>query len=139
MSAFVVDSSVALSWCFDDEASPQTNALLDEVLAAGAVVPALWHTEVGNVLLQAERRGRIAPADVAARLELLGALPIITEQVVPARAWHEVMALARAESLTVYDASYLELAVRRGLTLLTNDRELTDAARRLGVAVLPGQ
>jgi predicted nucleic acid-binding protein len=70
VSALVIDSSAALSWCFEDEASPGSDALFEEVRDQGAVVPGLWHLEVANVLLQAEKRGRITAADVAIRLEL---------------------------------------------------------------------
>ncbi len=135
MTPAVLDASVALSWCFKDEASEQTDAMLDHVRAFGALVPGLWFLEVGNVLLQAERRGRIAPADVFVRLELISALPIAVDQMSVAAAWDEVLALARAHRLTTYDASYLELAMRRGLKLFTRDAALVAAARVVGVAV----
>jgi len=131
----VIDSSVALTWCFEDEASPQTDALFERVRDDGAVVPALWHLELANVLLQAEKRGRIATGDVATRLELIAELPIATDHETAARAWREVIALARAEGLTAYDAAYLELAVRRGLPLSSRDDALIRAARRIGVAI----
>jgi predicted nucleic acid-binding protein len=132
----VIDSSVALTWCFDDEASPQTDAFFERVRDEGAVVPALWHLELANVLLQAEKRGRIATGDVATRLELIAQLPIVTDHETSARAWREVIALARAQGLTAYDAAYLELAVRRGLPLSSRDAALKGAARRMGVAIL---
>ena len=137
MSAVVVDSSIALTWCFEDEASPETDALFDRVRDDGAFVPGLWHLELGNVLLQAEKRGRISVADVAMRLQLIADLPISVDQETTARAWREIHMLARTEGLTTYDATYLELAARRGLPLLTRDNELGAAARRLGIAVLP--
>jgi predicted nucleic acid-binding protein len=136
MSA-VIDSSVALSWCFEDEPSSERDALFERVRYDGAIVPALWHLELGNVLLQAEKRGRISAGDVALRLELIGELPISVDRETTSRAWREILTLARAERLTTYDATYLELALRRGLPLLTKDRDLASAARRLGVAVLP--
>jgi len=132
----VIDASVALTWCFEDEATAQTDLILDRVRTDGAVVPALWHLELANVLLQAEKRGRIAMGDVATRLELIAELPIATDHETAARAWREVIALARTERLTAYDAAYLELAVRRGLPLSSLDEALIDAARRIGVAVL---
>ena len=91
---------------------------------------------MANVLLQAEKRGRIAPGDVAARLKLISELPITTDHEVAARAWREVIALARAENLTAYDAAYLELAIRRSLPLSTRDCVLVRAARRIGVTIL---
>jgi predicted nucleic acid-binding protein len=135
VSALVIDSSAALTWCFEDEASPRSDALFVQVRDQGAVVPGLWHLEVANVLLQAERRGRIAAADVAMRLELMAELPIDTDNETTAREWREILALARAEGLTTYDAVYLELAIRRGLPLLTKDKALIAAAARTGVAL----
>ena len=135
MSAFVIDSSAALSWCFEDEASPELDALFEQVRDQGAVVPGLWHLEVANVLLQAERRGRITTGDVAIRLGLISDLPITTDNETTARAWREILALARAQGLTTYDASYLELAIRRGFPLVTKDGALIAAAGRSGVAI----
>ena len=79
MSALVIDSSAALSWCVEDEASPESDALFEQVRDEGAVVPGLWHLEVANVLLQAEKRGRIASSDVTMRLNLIAELPITTD------------------------------------------------------------
>jgi predicted nucleic acid-binding protein len=136
MNALVIDSSVALTWCFEDEASPKSDALFEQVRDEGAVVPGLWHLEVANVLLQAEKRGRITAADITMRLELIAELPIDTDNETTARAWREILALARVEGLTTYDAAYLELAIRRGLPLLTKDQALIAAAQRTGVAVI---
>ena len=137
MSGAVVDASVALSWCFADEASPETDALLDLIRDQGAVVPGLWHLELANVLLQAEKRGRLGAGDVTTRLELIVALPISTDHETTSRAWRETLMLARTEGLTVYDAAYLELAIRRNLPLLTKDNALREAAERLGIVALP--
>jgi predicted nucleic acid-binding protein len=137
VSALVIDSSAALSWCFEDEASAESDAVFERVRDQGAVVPGLWHLEVANVLLQAEKRGRIATGDVAMRLELIAQLPITTDNETTARAWREILVLARAEGLTTYDATYLELAIRRGLPLQTKDEALISAAKRSGVTV-PG-
>jgi predicted nucleic acid-binding protein len=128
---------MALTWCFEDEASPETDRLFERVRDDGAVVPGLWHLELGNVLLQAERRGRISTGDVKTRLDLMAELPITVDQETTARAWREVLTLARAQRLTTYDATYLELAARRGLSLLTKDYALAQAAIRLRIAVFP--
>jgi predicted nucleic acid-binding protein len=135
VSALVIDSSAALSWCFEDEASPGSDALFEQVRDYGAVVPELWHLEVANVLLKAEKRGRITAADVAMRLALIGELPIATDNETTARARRDILPLARAEGLTTYDAAYLELAMRRGLPLVTKDGALIAAAGRSGVAI----
>jgi predicted nucleic acid-binding protein len=133
----VIDSSIALTWCFEDEATPETDALFERVRDQGAVVPSLWRLEVGNVLLQAEKRGRITANDVAARLDLIAQLPIDVDAETVNRAWREILKLARSERLTVYDAAYLELASRRAAPLMTLDADLAQAALRLGVSVLP--
>lgn len=133
----VIDASIALAWCFDDEATPRTDELLIQVRDEGAIAPGLWRLELSNVLLQAERRGRIGADDVVRRLELIGALPIATDPETTQRAWRDVLTLARAERLTTYDASYLELAIRRRAPLLTLDRDLAEAARRRQVSVAP--
>jgi len=135
VSALVIDSSAALSCCFEDEASARPDASFEQVRDQGAVVPALWHLEVANVLLQAEKRGRITMADVTMRLGLIAELPISTDNKATARAWREILALARAQGLTTYDATYLELAIRRGLPLVTKDEALVAAAGRTGVAI----
>ncbi|MDD4933590.1 MAG: type II toxin-antitoxin system VapC family toxin [Methylacidiphilaceae bacterium] len=139
MSGVVIDSSLALTWLFEDEASPETDILLERVRDDGAVVPGLWYLELSNVLLQAERRGRITASDGAMRLDLIAELPISVDPETTARAWREILTIARTERLTTYDATYLELAVRRGLPLLTKDNELAEAANRQGVVVLPPQ
>ncbi len=133
----VVDSSIALSWCFDDEASPATEALLDQISDEGGLVPGLWHLEVANVLLAAERRGRTISGGIPSRLEDMARLPITTDGETTHRAWRETLTLAKAEGLTAYDACYLELALRHGLPLATKDEALARAARRAGLKVLP--
>lgn len=137
MSAFVLDCSVAVAWCFDDEARPETDALLIRARDEGAVVPALWFWEVGNVLVQGVRRGRITPVEAVARLELLSVLPITVDGESAGRAWREARLLAQNERLSLYDAAYLELASRRGGDLATTDGELRAAAGRLGVRAVP--
>ncbi len=137
MSAFVLDCSIAIAWLFDDEASAETDALLDRLKDSGALVPALWRLELGNVLARAERHKRIAGAQIAADLALLDRLPIITDTETENRAFREILALARTERLTTYDAAYLELAMRRGVELATRDKELIRAAHRVRVETLP--
>jgi predicted nucleic acid-binding protein len=132
----VVDASIALTWCFEDEVTAATEAIGAQVDADGAVVPTLWRLEVANALLLAERRGRLDRLGVEQRLQLLAALPISIDAETDARAWNDTMLLARAGRLTLYDAAYLELAIRINGTLATLDRALARAARHLGVAVV---
>ena len=133
----MLDCSVAVAWLFEDEASPETDALLDRVMESGALVPGLWRLEVGNVLSQAERRRRIAPSKLASYVDVLAQLPIATDTETEERALRETLALARQERLTTYDAAYLEVAMRRGMPLATLDKALIRAARRVGVTTLP--
>lgn len=137
MTGFVLDCSIAVSWCFEDEARPDTDALLERLRGDGAVVPLLWHLELGNVLIQSERRGRLTAAETAMRLELIAALPIVTDEQFSSSTLREILILARADRLTTYDAAYLELSIRRGLPLATKDRALAVAARDRGVGTLP--
>jgi predicted nucleic acid-binding protein len=136
MTAFVIDCSVAVTWCFEDEATPASDGLLDRLGEAAAAAPVIWPLELGNVLVMAERRGRIDAAQVAEFVALMRDLPVAIDQETPQRALDEVLALARTEKLTTYDASYLELAMRLGVPLATQDKELRQAAERLGTPVL---
>lgn len=137
MKGFVLDCSIAASWLFEDEASRKTDALLGELKTSQAFVPALWHLELGNVLIQAERRERITPAQVAARLELLDHLPIVTDTRSDKTVFREILSLARLHKLTTYDAAYLELAMRLGVSLATQDKALGRAGRKARVDILP--
>lgn len=139
MTAFVLDCSIAAAWLFEDEAGPETNHLLTCLKDGGASVPNLWHLEVGNVLIQAEKRGRITATQIAARLELLASLPITTDTETAPRSFREIMTLARSQKLTSYDAAYLELAIRQGVPLATRDKALIRAANAVQVGTLPAR
>jgi len=128
---------VAVAWCFEDEASPPTDALLQRVRDGGGLVPTLWYWEVANVLTFAVRKKRLSADAAATRFSLLQALPITTDPEAQRRAWRETFLLAQAHTLTAYDAAYLELARRTGLPLASKDGDLRNAARNIGVEVLP--
>jgi predicted nucleic acid-binding protein len=132
-SGFVLDGSLAIAWCFPDEKTSYAQAVLDSLAQTHALVPSLWHLEVGNSLLVGERRNRSTQADTAAWLGFLNALQITVDEETVVRAWSEVLYLARAHKLSVYDAAYLELALRRGLPLASLDRALKTAAAAVGV------
>lgn len=136
MTAFVLDSSIALCWCFDNEATEGTRQLLEHLQADTAAVPNLWHIEIANVLTLAERRRRITAAETAQFIALLEALEIDVDEETWSRALVRILDLAREERLTAYDAAYLELAMRLGVPLASKDGDLCDAAERLGVSVL---
>jgi predicted nucleic acid-binding protein len=134
----VLDCSVAVAWCFEDAATVELDALLDHVRHQGAVVPMLWTSEVANILLLACRRGRIARDIMQERLALLDMLPIEVDALAGGTIWRtSVLTLADAETLTFYDAVYLELAMRRGLPLASSDAALRRAATHRGVTIAP--
>ncbi len=137
MSGFVIDASVALAWCFDDEATEATRALLDRFEDEHAEVPSLWHLELANALAVSERNRRVTPARSSEFIALVAGLPIVVDEQTPLLALGTLLDLARSERLSAYDASYLELAMRRGLPLATKDAALAQAARRVGVPLLP--
>lgn len=135
MSQIVVDASVALSWCFRDEASAYSQAVLDFLETGDAMVPQLFWIEIANATLVAERRGRIQPDDLTQFTELLSQLQIETDAGSEMRVLSEVRPLAQKESLTVYDSIYLDLAMRESLPLATLDDALLRAAKNRGVPV----
>jgi predicted nucleic acid-binding protein len=133
---FVLDCSVTMAWVFPDEANESTNALRDSLIKDSAVVPVLWPIEVGNVLLVATRRERISADDWPRIRDDLEALPIDIDPESCDRVLDTVLPLANEYELSVYDAMYLELALRRGLPLATLDQKLIAAGKAAGVEVL---
>lgn len=133
---FVLDASVTVAWCFDDESTPAAWALLDRLRTTPAHAPALWALEIGNILLGAEKRKRITQARTVAFLGILGDLDIRIDPDLPGRAFRDVLPLARERRLTTYDATYLELAMRLGLPLATKDQALARAAAALRIKTL---
>ncbi|HOC43795.1 MAG TPA: type II toxin-antitoxin system VapC family toxin [Thermoanaerobaculales bacterium] len=133
MTPLVVDCSVTMAWCFEDECDELADAVLDRLVDGEAWVPSLWPLEVSNVLVAAERRRRITAADSARFIELLMGLPIVVDDRSHERALSQVLAVARQLDISAYDASYLELAMRLGATLATRDALLQAAAAAAGV------
>ncbi len=130
---FVLDASVALSWCFEDEGGDYALRVLDSLRTEEAVVPTLWTLEVSNGLLVAERKGRIDSATVTKFTRLLVSLPFAMDPAERGRAFGETRRLARTHGLTSYDAAYVELGVRLGVPLATLDAALAAAAEAEGV------
>ena len=135
MSRFVLDCSVAAAWCLADETNEQADAILARLIDDEAVVPALWIAEVANVLVVAERNGRIEADDVEGAIGMLLELPIVIDAAEP-DAMGRACRLARDHELSAYDATYLDLAMRNRLALATFDTDLTLAAGRAGVTLL---
>jgi len=133
----VVDASVALSWFLKDEHTAASEHLLDQVVAQGAVVPSLWRLEVANALQIGIRLQRISPAYRDAAIQRLTELLIEVDPETDTRAWNNTLHLADLHRVTVYDACYLELALRRNLPLATRDSALATAAANAGITLLP--
>lgn len=130
---FVLDCSVTMTWCFDDEATTYTDAIRDSLADVQAVVPSLWCLEVANAAIVGERRKRLDEARSHRFIVLLEALPIVIDHETSSRAFGEITHLARSHQLSAYDAAYLELAIRRGLPLACLDGKLKAAAASTGV------
>ncbi len=133
---FVLDNSVVMSWCFEDESNNYANSVLDLLSEASALVPAIWPLEVVNVLLVAERRTRLSEAASSRFINLLTQLPIRVVEDRPENMMQALLALARVNNLSSYDASYLDLAIKYELPLATLDNRLLEAARRIGVHIV---
>jgi predicted nucleic acid-binding protein len=131
---FVIDASIAASWCFDDEDDPVANKAFQLLEArAEAIAPALFWFEIRNVALVGLRRNRISPdhlVDVLARIDRAAI------ELVPMPGSSAVFDLARRHNLTFYDAAYLELALRDNIALATLDQALARAAASEGVALI---
>ena len=136
MSDIVVDASVALAWCFNDELTEATAQLREQLRTSVAAVPLLWFIEIANVLALAERRGRITVAESAQLIGLFETLDIEVDGETASLAFTRILDLAREQRLTAYDAAYLELAMRLGVPLASKDRDLCDAAERVGVTAI---
>jgi predicted nucleic acid-binding protein len=132
----VIDASVTLSWFFEDERTRQLDAVLDLVAESGATVPGLWPLEVANAFLLAHKRARISTAFRHQAIERLTKLPIVIDLETNTRAWTSTLPLAEKTELSVYDASYLALAIRLNVPLASADRKLCDAAKRAGVPLI---
>ena len=133
MSVFVLDASVSTSWLLDDELDPAAENAFDRISQDGVLVPQLWHLEVRNALITAERRGRIDANSLDERIRAIVELPVGTDT---APDLDVALALARARELSFYDAIYLELALRSESPLATLDTGLAEAATMEGVPLV---
>lgn len=134
--AFVLDASVTLAWAFADESHSPIAARAADLLMTGseaAYVPELWWYEVRNILLMSERRGRISEHGTIQFLLQISQLRIDMDA---EREDRPLLALARQHKLTIYDAAYLALAIRRHLPIATLDNALSSAAVAEGVPIL---
>ena len=136
MTRFVLDCSVAMAWCFEDEADRYTRAVLASLSTSAALVPALWPAEVVNVLVVAERRSRVSRAEMSRFLDLLSELPVEVADPPTIADMESLLGLARDHHLSSYDALYLQLAIRERLPIATRDVALVRAAKKAGVGLL---
>jgi len=134
LSTFVLDCSVVMAWCFEDEFNAFAQLVADRLAGSSqAIVPVIWPLEVTNVLLVGERRGRISAAHVHNAVRMLTDLPIAIDSQAMDRTFREITFLARQHKLSTYDASYLDLALYRGCPLATLDAGLRNTAVQLGI------
>lgn len=136
--SWVLDASMSLAWLFkrvDPVEAVLADRALSELPSVSAIVPAIWYAELANGVLRGERLGVVQPAQTAFFLDELSRAEIESDEESPGARQAAVLALARMNGLTAYDATYLELAMRRAAVLATFDRKLAEAARGAGVRV----
>ena len=134
--SLVLDASVTLAWVHRDETTKPVDEVFERLSQGGAWVTGLWRLEVANVLEMGVRCRRYGPDFRNAALSDLTLLPISTDLETDQQAWGATVRLAERYRLTLYDAAYLELALRRGLPLATLDADLRAAASAEKVALL---
>ena len=131
MAKVVIDASLTAAWCFPDELTDYTNDVLSVVGATvDPIAPTLWAYEIHNSILMGFKRGRISKEDVERLLLFLDELDVL---LIAPPSYSTVFHLAETHGLTVYDAAYLDLALREGTAIATLDKALRSAARRAGV------
>lgn len=137
MAMLVLDASAFLSWLFPDEENQWSKNLVVGLRSEDrVVVPAHWTSEIANGLLIGSRRKRIKPGQSAEFLDQLATIQIEVESPLSLHEMKRVVALAEKYALTVYDAMYLDLALRRNAALGTLDGDLRDAAKTERVTLL---
>ena len=133
MKGIVIDASVALAWCFPDEASEYAESALLALDRRTAMVPAIWASEIANALLVGERRRRLGRTEVLRFVELLKGLEIVQDVQPATETINYIFPLAQEYRLSAYDAAYLDVAVRRQIPLATLDSNLRKAALAAGI------
>lgn len=133
---FVMDCSVTMSLLLLDGKKKDIQKIERLLATSRAIVPSIWRYEVANVLCMAERAKRFSEADGAEFKAILSALPIIVDELSTVKALEGTEHLAQEYGLTVYDAAYLELAMRDGLPLATFDKALKSAANKVGTVLI---
>ncbi len=122
-----------MAWFFKDEADAYSNSILERLTKATAWVPPIWKLEVANAFLMAENKKRISSAEIAQAMAEIKLLPIEVEREEPDSA--TLINLARKYKLSVYDATYLDIAIRLGFPLASKDNKLLAAAKKCGIGL----
>jgi len=136
MAVFVLDCSVSIAWVMKDEENTISNTILQKLSTESAIVPSIWKLEIGNVLLSCQRNNRISKEHRLRALYIYDELPIATDTFTGKYAWQETIELADRYSLSLYDACYLELAMRLKLPLATFDKQLKKACDTARVKII---
>jgi predicted nucleic acid-binding protein len=131
---WVVDASFSAALFLPDETSPAARRFFSGLKSSDEVwVPSLWWFEITNVLIIAERRRRITPADIIKIFSLYSQFNLETDTVASTKYSGKLYEIAKSVHLTAYDAAYLELAMRKEAVLATLDKKLVKAANLSGV------
>ncbi len=133
-----MDASVALAWCFPDEASEYADGVLVALQEETILVPAVWGLEIANAVLVGERSKRLRPPEIRRFSILLESLTLVQDVQPVGEDFSSVLPLAREYGLSAYDAAYLELSIRHGVPLATLDARLQTAARKAGIKIFAG-
>jgi predicted nucleic acid-binding protein len=131
--SLVIDASMTVAWLFHNQRSDHSRSILRRVVADGAAAPSIWRLEVANVLRTSVRRGHCRDEYAAGCLQRLRRLRITIDPETDRNAWGITRELSRAHNLTLYDAAYLELAVRLRQPIASLDVALLSAARTAGL------
>ncbi len=135
MNGIAIDASVALAWCFPDEASNYADSVLLALENQTVIVPTIWAVEITNALLVGERRKRIRQPEIRRFVDLLKGLSVVEERQKFAETVSNVLPLAREYDLSAYDAAYLDVAIRHEIPLATLDAAMQKACTAAGIEI----
>jgi len=138
LKGVIVDASVALAWCFPDEANDYADRVLVALEGHAILVPAVWGLEIANAVLSGERSKRLRQPEIRRFTTLLDSLSLVQDVQSVGEHVGNVLPLAREYNLSAYDAAYLELSIRHGMPLATLDGKLQKAAQRAGITSFAG-
>ncbi len=133
---FVLDCSVAVSWCFEDEYSKHAEEILTLLSSMKAIVPSIWPLEVSNVLCMSERHKRINNEKCNKFLDILSSLPIELDMGHTSMFNKRIISITNNQQISAHDASYIELALRYNIPLASFDKKLCVVAKSEGIKLL---